>query len=81
MAIEHRYQCLRRNETVLEELYPRVMSGRVIMFDNYGKFPGATKAVNENFPIRSWKYGVYLSPKSHPMRLKIACDAGSIIRT
>jgi len=33
--------------TILEELYPRVVSGGVILFDDYGKFPGETKAVDE----------------------------------
>lgn len=36
-------------KTILEELYPRVVSGGVILFDDYGKFPGETKAVDEYF--------------------------------
>lgn len=36
-------------KTILEELYPRVVSGGVILFDDYGEFPGETKAVDEYF--------------------------------
>ena len=35
--------------TVLEELYPRVVKGGVILLDDYGFFPGETKAVDEYF--------------------------------
>jgi hypothetical protein len=36
-------------KTILEELYPRVVPGGLILFDDYGKFPGETKAVDEFF--------------------------------
>lgn len=36
-------------KTILEELYPRLVTGGVILFDDYGKFPGETKAVDEYF--------------------------------
>lgn len=35
--------------TILEHLYPRVVSGGVIIFDDYGTFPGETKAIDEYF--------------------------------
>jgi hypothetical protein len=36
-------------KTILGQLYPRVVSGGVILLDDYAKFPGETKAVNEYF--------------------------------
>jgi len=36
-------------KTILEELYPRVVSGGVVLLDDYGEFPGETKAVDEYF--------------------------------
>lgn len=38
--------------TILENLYPRVVYGGVIIFDDYGTFPGETKAVDEFFSER-----------------------------
>lgn len=35
--------------TILEYLYPRVVKGGIIMLDDYGVFPGETKAVEEYF--------------------------------
>jgi hypothetical protein len=35
--------------TVLEHLYPRVVTGGVVMLDDYGVFPGETKAVDDYF--------------------------------
>lgn len=35
--------------TILENMYDRVVTGGVIMFDDYGTFPGETKAVDEFF--------------------------------
>lgn len=35
--------------TVLECLYPRIVSGGVLVLDDYGTFPGETKAVDEYF--------------------------------
>ena len=36
-------------KTILKELYPRVVSGGVVLLDDYGNFPGETKAVDEYF--------------------------------
>jgi hypothetical protein len=36
-------------KTILDEFYPRVVSGGVILFDDYGKSPGGTKAIDEYF--------------------------------
>jgi len=35
--------------TILENMYERVVKGGIIMFDDYGTFPGETKAVDEFF--------------------------------
>ena len=35
--------------TILENMYDRVVRGGCIMFDDYGVFPGETKAVDEFF--------------------------------
>jgi hypothetical protein len=35
--------------TILEHLYPRVVSGGIVIFDDYGTFPGETKAIDEYF--------------------------------
>lgn len=35
--------------TILEELYPRIVKGGVLILDDYGTFPGETKAVDEYF--------------------------------
>lgn len=35
--------------TILEHLYPRVVSGGVVLLDDYGVFPGETKAVDDYF--------------------------------
>jgi hypothetical protein len=35
--------------TILENMYDRVVTGGIIMFDDYGTFPGETKAVDEFF--------------------------------
>ena len=35
--------------TVLEELYPRLVKGGVILLDDYGFFPGETRAVEDYF--------------------------------
>lgn len=35
--------------TILENMYDRVVKGGIIMFDDYGTFPGETKAVDEFF--------------------------------
>ena len=41
--------------TILENMYDRVVSGGIIMFDDYGTFPGETKAVDEFFADKSEK--------------------------
>jgi len=33
--------------TILENLYPKVVSGGIIILDDYGRFPGETKAVDD----------------------------------
>lgn len=35
--------------TILENMYDRVVKGGIIMFDDYGTFPGETKAVDDFF--------------------------------
>lgn len=35
--------------TILENMYDKVVRGGIIMFDDYGTFPGETKAVDEFF--------------------------------
>jgi len=35
--------------TILENLYPKIVSGGIIILDDYGRFPGETKAVDDFF--------------------------------
>ena len=35
--------------TILEHLYPRIVKGGILIIDDYGTFPGETKAVDEYF--------------------------------
>ncbi len=35
--------------TILENLYPRLVKGGVLILDDYGTFPGETKAVDDYF--------------------------------
>jgi len=35
--------------TILEHLYPRIVSGGILILDDYGVFPGETKAVDDYF--------------------------------
>jgi hypothetical protein len=35
--------------TILEHLYPRIVKGGVLILDDYGTFPGETKAVDDYF--------------------------------
>lgn len=35
--------------TILEYLYPRVVKGGIILLDDYGEFPGETKAIDDYF--------------------------------
>ena len=41
--------------TILENMYERVVSGGVIIFDDYGTFPGETKAVDDFFKDKKEK--------------------------
>ena len=34
---------------ILENLYPRITKGGILMLDDYGTHPGETKAVDEYF--------------------------------
>lgn len=49
--------------TILEHLYPHIMKGGILILDDYGVFPGETKAVDEyltkeklNLAIRKFSY-------------------------
>ncbi|MBK5245369.1 MAG: dTDP-6-deoxy-L-hexose 3-O-methyltransferase, partial [Eubacteriaceae bacterium] len=35
--------------TILEHLWPRIVRGGVLILDDYGTFPGETKAVDDYF--------------------------------
>lgn len=51
--------------TVLEYLYPKITKGGVLILDDYGKFPGETKAVDdyfENKKINIRKYPFCTTP-------------------
>lgn len=39
--------------TILEHLYPRIVKGGILILDDYGTFPGETKAVDEYFKGKS----------------------------
>ncbi len=41
--------------TILEHLYPRIVPGGVLVLDDYGTFPGETKAVDDFFRGRGEK--------------------------
>jgi len=41
--------------TILEHLYPRIVKGGVLIMDDYGTFPGETKAVDEYFKNKNVK--------------------------
>lgn len=41
--------------TILEHLYPRIAAGGVLVLDDYGTFPGETKAVDEYFRDKNVK--------------------------
>lgn len=50
--------------TILEYLYPRITKGGVLILDDYGKFPGETKAVDDYFKdkdveIRKFAFSEY----------------------
>jgi len=40
------------SKTILEYLYPMISKGGILILDEYGDFPGETKAVNEYFKGR-----------------------------
>jgi hypothetical protein len=35
--------------TILDHLYPRIVNGGILILDDYGVFPGETKAVDDYF--------------------------------
>ncbi|MEK9942068.1 MAG: TylF/MycF/NovP-related O-methyltransferase, partial [Gammaproteobacteria bacterium] len=37
------------SKLILEECFPRLVKGGVLLMDDYGKFPGETKAVDDYF--------------------------------
>ena len=39
--------------TILECLYPRIVKGGILLLDDYGSFPGETKAVNDYFKTKN----------------------------
>jgi len=41
--------------TILENLFPRIIDGGVLILDDYGTFPGETKAVEEYFKDKNVK--------------------------
>jgi len=43
------------SKTVLECLYPNLLSGGILISDDYGKFPGETKAVDDYFKNKNIK--------------------------
>ena len=43
------------SHTVLERLYPRISKGGALILDDYGVFPGETKAVDEYFKDKNLK--------------------------
>jgi hypothetical protein len=51
--------------TVLEYLYPRIVTGGILLIDDYGVFPGETKAVEEYFKdknIQISKFSFCMTP-------------------
>jgi len=41
--------------TILENLYPKIVKGGILVLDDYGVFPGETKAVDEYFKEKNIK--------------------------
>ena len=41
--------------TILENLYPKIVKGGILILDDYGVFPGETKAVDEYFKEKNIK--------------------------
>lgn len=50
--------------TILEYLYPRIVKGGVLVLDDYGVFPGETKAVNEYFGKKDIKINKFSFSKT-----------------
>jgi len=51
--------------TILEHLYPRLQTGGILILDDYGTFPGETKAVQEYFSgisIKIKKFSFSVTP-------------------
>ena len=53
------------NATEIEYLYPKISIGGILILDDYGVFPGETKAVDDYFKgkkINIKKFSFYASP-------------------
>ena len=51
--------------TILEQLYPRIVTGGVLVLDDYGVFPGETKATDDHFkdkPVRIRRFPFARTP-------------------
>ena len=48
--------------TVLEHLYPRIVEGGILILDDYGTFPGETKAVDDYFATKGVEAKVLTFP-------------------
>lgn len=51
--------------TILEHFYPRVQKGGILILDDYGVFPGETKAVDDYFqdrPVKIRKFPFCMTP-------------------
>lgn len=52
--------------TILKYLYPRIVKGGVLILDDYGKFPGETKAVDDYFErqnVEIKKFSFAMTPR------------------
>jgi hypothetical protein len=54
------------SKVILQELYDKVVEGGVIVLDDYGKFPGETKAVDDFFKFKSIKIQSFPFLKNGP---------------
>ncbi len=50
--------------TILENLYPRIVTGGVLILDDYGTFPGETKATNDYFKDKNVKINKFSFAKT-----------------
>jgi hypothetical protein len=48
--------------TVLEHLYPRIVKGGILVLDDYGTFPGETKAVDDYFATKGLELKILTFP-------------------